>query len=171
MPRCSRPPVPDTCLQPVLPATVEFDSAAAALRIFHTKSLERKSLVTPAQRVQPPFPLDSFACTPSIAPPPLPPGAATTGTRPARRPAPGAPARTHGGSGTCTGWRNPRQRGHGPVAPGVGRVHSRVVRMLVHRRWGQAQADPSCPAPSARTRGSIQRNHSGGASASTNIAA
>jgi hypothetical protein len=85
MPHCSRPPVPDTYLQPVLPATVEFDLAVAALRIFHTKSLERKSPVTPAQRVQPPFSLDSFACPPSIAPPPLPPAAATAGIRPARQ--------------------------------------------------------------------------------------
>ena len=100
MPRCSRPPVPDTCLQPVLPATVEFDSAAAALRIFHTKSLERKSLVTPAQRVQPPFPLDSFACTPSIAPPPLPPAAATTGIRPARQQATVATPQESGKKGT-----------------------------------------------------------------------
>jgi hypothetical protein len=87
MPRCFRPPVTDVCLRPVLPATVEFDSAVAALRIFHTKSLERKSPVTPTQRVQLPFSLDSFACPPSrIAPPPLPPAAATAAMiRPARQ--------------------------------------------------------------------------------------
>jgi hypothetical protein len=52
--------VPDGSFQSVLPPTIEFNSAAAALRIFHTKVLERKSLVMiPAQREQPPFPLDS----------------------------------------------------------------------------------------------------------------
>ena len=36
--------------------SVEFDSAAVALRIFHTKVLKRKLLVIPVQREQPPFP-------------------------------------------------------------------------------------------------------------------
>ena len=41
--------VPDGCFQSVLPPMVEFDSAAVALWIFHTKVLESKLLVIPAQ--------------------------------------------------------------------------------------------------------------------------
>ena len=45
---------------------VEFDSAAVALRIFHTKVLECKLLVIPVQCKQPPFSLDSAAaCQPA----------------------------------------------------------------------------------------------------------
>ena len=77
MPYCSCFSVPDGCFQSVLPPMVEFDSAAAAPRIFHTKVLERKSLVISIQRTHPPFFLDSTAaCQParpaSIAPPSLP---------------------------------------------------------------------------------------------------
>ena len=59
--------VPDGSFQSVLPPTIEFDSAAAALRIFYTKVLERKSLnMIPIQREQPPFSLDSTAaCQPA----------------------------------------------------------------------------------------------------------
>ncbi len=70
--------VPDGSFQSVLPPTIEFDSAAAALRIFYTKVLERKSLnMIPIQREQPPFSLDSTAaCQPLARPvsivPPLP---------------------------------------------------------------------------------------------------
>jgi len=49
-------PAFDVCFQSILPPTVEFDSAAAALRIFHI----------PVQRKQPPFSLDSAAaCQPA----------------------------------------------------------------------------------------------------------
>ena len=68
--------VPDGCLQLILPPTVEFDSAAAALSIFHTKVLERKLLVIPAQHAPPPFSLDSTAARqltcPTLIVPPLP---------------------------------------------------------------------------------------------------
>ena len=68
---------------------IEFDSATVALRIFHTKVLERKSLVIPAQREQPLFSLDSTAtCQPPARPasivPPLPstPAAPSSTSRP-----------------------------------------------------------------------------------------
>jgi len=88
MPYCSRFSVPDGCLQSILPPTVEFDSAAAALSlsIFHTKVLERKLLAIPAQCAIPPFSPDSTAarqptCPASIVPPlPLAPTAAPSGT-------------------------------------------------------------------------------------------
>ncbi len=74
MPYCSCFSVPDGCFQLILPPTVEFDSAAAALSIFHTKVLERKLLVIPAQLATPPFSPDSTAarqptCPTSIVPP------------------------------------------------------------------------------------------------------
>ena len=78
--------VPDGCFQSILPPTVEFNSAAAALSIFHTKVLERKLLVFPAQRATPPFPPDSTAacqltCPTSIVLPlPLAPTVAPSGT-------------------------------------------------------------------------------------------
>ena len=88
---CSCFSVPDGYLQSILPPTVEFDSAAAALSIFHTKVLEHKSLVIPAQRATPPFSPDSTAaCQPTcpilIVPPlPLAPTAAPSGiSRPIR---------------------------------------------------------------------------------------
>ena len=86
MPYCSRFSVPDGCLQSILPPTVEFDSAAAALSIFHTKVLERKSLVIPDQRATSPFPPDSTAaCQPTcptsiVLPLPLAPTAVPSGT-------------------------------------------------------------------------------------------
>jgi len=86
MPYCSCFSVPDGCFHSTLPPTVEFDSAAMAISIFHTKVLERKSLVIPAQHATPPFSLDSTAarqltCPTSIAPPlPLAPTAAPSGT-------------------------------------------------------------------------------------------
>ncbi len=68
--------IPDGSFESVLPPTIEFDSAAAALRIFHTKVFERKSLVIPAQCEQPLFPLDSTAACqpacPALRVPPLP---------------------------------------------------------------------------------------------------
>ena len=86
MPYCSRFSVPDGCLQSILPPTVEFDTAAVALSIFHTKVLERKLLVIPAQRATPLFPPDSTAarqptCPTSIVLPlPLAPTVAPSGT-------------------------------------------------------------------------------------------
>ena len=86
MPYCSCFSVPDSCFQSILPPTVEFDSAAAALSIFHTKVLERKLLVIPAQCATPPFSPDSTAahqptCPTSIVPPlPLVPTVAPSGT-------------------------------------------------------------------------------------------
>ena len=83
---CSCFSVPDGCFQSILPPTVEFDSAAAALSIFHTKVLERKLLVIPAQCATPPFSPDSTAahqptCPTSIVPPlPLVPTVAPSGT-------------------------------------------------------------------------------------------
>ena len=61
MPNFSCFSVPDGCFQSVLPPTVEFDSAAVTLRIFHTTVLECKSLVIPVQRTHPLFSLDSTA--------------------------------------------------------------------------------------------------------------
>ena len=86
MPYCSCFTDPDGCFQSILLPTVEFDSAAVALRIFHTKVLERKSLVIPAQCVTLPFSPDSTAarqptCLTSIVLPlPLAPTAAPSGT-------------------------------------------------------------------------------------------
>ena len=86
MPNYSCFSVPDSCFQSILPPTVEFDSAAAALSIFHTKVLECKLLVIPAQRATPLFPPDSTAaCQPTcptsiVLPLPLAPTAAPSGT-------------------------------------------------------------------------------------------
>ena len=86
MPYCSCFSVPDGCFHSTLPPTVEFDSAAVAISIFHTKVLERKSLVIPAQRATPPFsPNSTAACQPTcptliVLPLPLAPTAAPSGT-------------------------------------------------------------------------------------------
>jgi hypothetical protein len=87
MPHCSCFSVSDGCFQSVPLPVVEFDSAAAALRIFHTKVLERKSLVNPVQCTHPSFPPDSAAAyqparLASIASPSLP--LAPTGIGPVR---------------------------------------------------------------------------------------
>ena len=58
MPHCSCLSVSDGRPQSVPLPVAEFDSAAAALRIFHTKVLER-SLVNPVQCTHPSFPPDS----------------------------------------------------------------------------------------------------------------
>jgi hypothetical protein len=87
MPYCSRLSDPACgCFQPISPPTAEFDSATAALRIFHTKVLECKLLVIPAQRATPPFSPDSTAahqptCLTSIVLPlPLAPTTAPSST-------------------------------------------------------------------------------------------